>query len=132
MSRAIKLNGYFSGDDGKPVAAELTAAISGGGMSEILTLDCKGRYRVSVPYRPVERLAREAFAQFSRGEKSAVEPSVRLEGQDGTFRKGFAVAYLRMSESFMMLTLDFMDMGQISAPFAPIEKMVRNERGTFA
>ena len=132
MSRAIKLNGYFGGEDGKPVPAELTAAVSGIGMGEILTLDCKGKYRVSVPYRPVERLAREALAQLSRGEKSAVEPSVRLEGQDEAFRKGLAVAYLRMNESFMMLTLDFMDRGQISAPFAPIEKMVREERSTFA
>jgi len=132
MSKTIKLSGYFSGQEGKPLPTELTATISGIGMGEILTVDCKGSYRVSVLYRPLERLAREARARLAREEKNAVERSIRLEGQDGSLRRGQAIAYLRVSDSFAMLTLDFMGKGQISAPFEPIEKMVRAERSTLA
>ena len=130
MSRAIKLQGYFGGEYDKPQPVEVTAVISGSGMGEILTLDCQGGYRVSVPYRPIAQLAREAV-QIARQEKN-VEPYIELEGQDSNLRRGKVAAYLRVRGNFLMLSLDFMNMGQISAPFAPIEKMVRTERGMFA
>ena len=100
-------------------------------MSETLTLDCQGGYRVSVQYRPIERIAHEAIA-LAHTEKTAVEQTIKLMGQDSNLRKGQVVAYLRADSGFVMLTLDFMSMGQISAPFVPIAKMVNAERGTFA
>ncbi|MCL2579153.1 MAG: hypothetical protein FWE32_03885 [Oscillospiraceae bacterium] len=130
MSRAAKLVGYLGGDDERPRQVEVTAIISGSGMRETLTLECKGSYRVTVPYRPLERLAHEAV-QISLQEKQA-EQGIRLEGLDGNRRQGTVVAYLRASGRFLMLSLDFMGMGQISAPFAPIEKLVREERGRYA
>ena len=132
MGRKIALSGYFSGEQHKPAPVNLVASISGSGMSEMLALECAGKYGVTIPYRPIERLAREAYAQFATQQKTAVEPSIRLPAQGANREKGEVTVYLRMSGSFMMLTLEYMQLGQISAPFAPIEKMVRAERSMFA
>jgi len=132
MGRSIKLNGYFGGDAGFPAPVELIASVSGAGMGETLTLECKGACRVSMPYRPIERLAREAYAECSRQEKNSMEFAVRLDAQDMNRHKAEATAYLRVNGNFLMLSVDFLDTGQISAPFAPIAQMVRDERKTFA
>ena len=127
----IKLGGYFSGETSKPLQVMFTAGFSGNGMGETLTLECQEGYRVSVPYRPLERLAGEALAAYSR-DKSPVELSLELKGYDGNRRSGQTVAYVRVSDGFAMLTLEFMNMGQMSAPFAPIQKLAKTQRGRFA
>ena len=131
MGRKIILGGFFGGDFDKPEAVNLAVTITGSGMSEMLVLECQGQYGLTVPYRPIERLAREAFSQSAQ-HVNAVEPSVRIPAQSADRKKGTVTAHMRMRGNFMMLTLEYMEMGQMSVPFAPIEKMVRAERSTYA
>lgn len=130
MAKTITIGGFYSGRDARPQEARVGITISGTGMGESLTIDCKGYYRVSLPYRPIEKMALETRRQL-RNTDGILEPTILLEGHDGLYWSR-AQVWIRANSTFEMLSVEFEDLGQISVAYAPVEKMVRAERGSYA
>lgn len=130
MAKSITVGGFYSDNNERPQKVTVGLTISGIGMGETLTIDCKGYYRVSVPYRPIEKMAAEARRTL-RTTDGTVEPTTMLQAHDGLYRSS-AQIWIRANREFEMLSVEFEGMGQISVAFAPVEKLVRAERGSYA
>ena len=129
MSRVVSTQGYFSPAGAKPVPCTLRLSLDGNGLHENLTVDIVGAYRITTPFRPIERLVRQARQQAG-GNGGTLELAARLEGSDESLRTVELSAWIRLSGGFEMLTLEQGRRGQVSLPYEVVQTLVRKERST--
>lgn len=131
MGRSVTVRGYYSPPGQKPAPCTALVSFEGYGLHESLTVDCRGAYRLTLPFRPLERLVAEGRQQFAATGQT-VEPSLRLEAVGAGLQTQAASAWFRANGQFEMLTLELGNRGQISVPYGPVEGLARAERSTRA
>jgi hypothetical protein len=136
MGKAVRVTGYFGEPNGKSHQGVVSVSYYSHGTNDTLCVAFDGAYQVDMPFRPIESIIMQVRRAIPTSLLPTVEGSCVVRGyySDGATRlvPGQTNVWLRVRDGMEMLTVEFSQAGQISIPFAPVEKMIASERRSRA
>lgn len=137
MTKSL-ISGFYGHPNGKSEEGKVCVTYISRGISGTLSIAFEGKYQVDIVYWRILGMidaVRTEHIFFSSASRT-IEKSMTVEGF-GTDaisgrQKGPVTVWFRKNGVIEMLSLAFEERGQISIPFAPIEKIIRAENSNLA
>lgn len=136
MNRSVSVLCYYGPPNGQSIQCHASIALSGGAMSETMALSFMDKHRITLPFRPVERLATSVLARAPRSSSyPAIEEDMVVDGfySGGgvMLRPGKVGVWFRSNGQVDMVTVSYEDTGQISVPYTPIAGLAKSQRSNW-
>lgn len=134
MEQTISISAYFSTGSRRPAPGTAQVGIAASGADQMLTITFPGQFRVVLAARRLRAAAAEARKAFSgagRQEYGEEIPAHAARRPARPMPCRLAV-WFSVSSGFEMLTVEHSAWGQISLPYAQVERLMRGFRQGFA
>ena len=137
MGKNISIKGFY-GDDNGQLQGVVHVSYFALGANDTLSVGFEGKYQVDMPFRPIEAIIIRAREAVPSAKYPTVEGETAVRGyySDGERRlvPGKTQIWFRVKrdQQVEMLTVEFMQKGQISIPFGPVEQMIAAQRRSRA